>query len=161
MNYVNYMRSDPNKYIVQSMKDGLDRLMDEKTVFYTSIAQLTHIYNQNLNQMQYPLVTFGGQKFIFYCLILPKNSPLTEIFKKSAMKSIQSGLRDAIWHEWIGPKLSHSGGIAQGHVISIWETMIFFLIFLASLGISLITMIAEILYKKSCDSTKFTFQNAW
>ena len=155
MNYANFIKSDPEKYVVKSMKDGLDRLMDEKTVFYTSIVQLTHVHNQNVNQIQHPIALFGEKKFLFYSLVLPKNSPLSEIFRKFALESIQSGLRDAIWREWIGPELKRSGGNAQRHVISIWETMIFFLTLFVFLGIALITMIGEILYRKRFQTTKY------
>ena len=59
--------------MVKSIKDGLDRLNDEKILFYISIPQFTHLYNQNLNQIQYPITLFGEKSFNFYALILTKN----------------------------------------------------------------------------------------
>ena len=138
------------------MEEGLKRLMDDKTVLYTSSHQFTHISNKNYNQIQFPISKFGRESSIFYSLLLPKNSPLTEIFKRYALHSIQSGLRDAIWREWIGPKLTNhnQGGKAQRHNISIWETMIFFMVLFVFLGLSLVTMFFEILFKKFWNKDK-------
>ena len=94
--YWQYVEENPDRYIVSSIKDGINHLKDEKTVYFTTKEQLREGYNK-YSQNTYHIVEFAKGRQEFYSLILTKNSPLTPSFKKLAWKTVESGLRCEIF----------------------------------------------------------------
>ena len=144
--YWEYVEENPDRYIVSSIKDGINHLKDEKTVYFTTKEQLREGYNK-YSQNTYHIVEFAKGRQEFYSLILTKNSPLTPSFKKLAWKTVESGLRDALMREWFGPPVI-SKTETEFNYLSFGQTFLIFVVMFGSLIASFIIYLLEILWKK-------------
>lgn len=81
-------------------------------------------------------------KTTFFSLCLTKNSPLTPYFKKVATQSIQSGLREALMSEWIGPKIEKNPGV-ESYQLTLGKTFLLFSVLFVSVLASFIILLAE------------------
>ena len=144
--YWQYVEENPDRYIVSSIKDGINHLKDEKTVYFTTKEQLREGYNK-YSQNTYHIVEFAKGRQEFYSLILTKNSPLTPSFKKLAWKTVESGLRDALMREWFGPPVI-SKADTEFNYLSFGQTFLIFVVMFGSLIVSFLIYLLEILWKK-------------
>ena len=142
-----YVQDNPERYIVNSNKDGLKALLNQNTVYYSSKGQLTEGYNKYAQDIS-PIVQFAKGNTEYYSLILTKNSPLTPFFKKLAWKSIESGLRDALMREWFGPPIYSSESKTTTLGLTLEQTFLIFVVILGSLLASLFIYFLEVIWKK-------------
>ena len=142
-----YVQDNPERYIVNSNKDGLKSLLNHNTVYYGSKGQLTEGYNKYSQDIS-PIVQFAKGNTEYYSLILTKNSPLTPFFKKLAWKSIESGLRDALMREWFGPPIYSSESKTTTLGLTLEQTFLIFVVILGSLLVSLFIYFLEVMWKK-------------
>ena len=69
---------------------GLERLQNDKTIFYTLDSFLRDEKQKNPTSVQ-KIMTFGASKKSFYSFALTKNSPLLPLFRQASMKTFESG----------------------------------------------------------------------
>ena len=124
------MQENSQDYVVDSVKDGLLALSNDKTVFFGRMDQMYETYNKNPGEIS-NFAQFGNGRPTYSSLLLTKNSPLTPFFRKEALKSIQSGLRDALLQEWIGAKIKNGiktepFSVSMGQTFTVFLQMILF-----------------------------------
>ena len=91
---------------------------------------MDEVYNKYPGEIS-NFAQFGSSRPTYSSLLLTKNSPLTPIFRKEALKSIQSGLRDALLQEWIGPNIkkvvkTEPFSVSMGQTFTVFLQMILF-----------------------------------
>jgi hypothetical protein len=73
---------------------------------------------------------------------------LTPFFKKITQKSVQGGLRDALIHEWFGPKIRPRAN-SESYSLTIGQTFLVFAIMGVAIILSIIIYSLEVFYRNS------------
>ena len=104
--YWKQVKANPGVYNVSGIKDGLESLSTSKTILHSYYSTLAYHKSSNLQTFP-PISTFGAAKPQVFYLILPKNYPLTPIFKQASTHLFESGSYNKLFDKWIGSNLPY------------------------------------------------------
>lgn len=145
-NYLEKVKSSPDSYMVDTHKDGLMSLKEDR-ILYSDLEHLIRsVYNKHSQELPQISLFDRERSSRTLTLAFTKNSPLTPFFKKITQKSVQGGLRDALILEWFGPKIRPKAK-SESYSLSIGQTFLIFTVMAAAIILSLIVYALEVLYR--------------
>ena len=84
------VKNKPSEAIYQTMADGLLQLRTDSVILHAIEGQLIGHFKANPFLSQ-NIKTFGKGRVEYFSAMLPKNSPLTPLFRKVQLELIESG----------------------------------------------------------------------
>ena len=145
-NYLKKVKSSPDSYMVDTHKDGLMALKEDR-ILYSDLEHLIRsVYNKHSQELPQISLFDRERSSRTLTLAFTKNSPLTPFFKKITQRSVQGGLRDALILEWFGPKIRPKAK-SESYSLSIGQTFLIFTVMAAAIILSLIVYALEVLYR--------------
>ena len=89
----------PEKTVVPTMKDAVQSMADQSSIWFTSEEELFGFFHQNPYNHQ-NVHTFGKEKGVFDCVVFTKNSPMGAIFNLEMTKLREQGVIEHVrfWH---------------------------------------------------------------
>ena len=124
---------------------GLEKLQNDKTVFYTMDSFLRDEKQKNPMSVQ-DIKTFGASKNLYYNFMLTKNSPLLPLFKQASIQTFESGQSSRIELKWRGGEIKGEGA-ADTIILELGQVSLGFGFFVFSLVASLLFLGFEWCYK--------------
>ena len=144
--YMQKVESAPQSYLVETHKDGIMSLKEDRTMFSDLQHLIRSVYNKHSRELPQISLFDRERSSRTLTLAFTKNSPLAPFFKKITQKSVQGGLRDALILEWFGPKIKPKAN-SESYSLSIGQTFLVFTIMAAAIILSLIVYALEVLYR--------------
>ena len=144
--YMEKVESTPQSYLVETHKDGIMSLKEDRTMFSDLQHLIRSVYNKHSRELPQISLFDRERSSRTLTLAFTKNSPLTPFFKKITQKSVQGGLRDALILEWFGPKIRPKAK-SESYSLSIGQTFLIFTIMATAIVLSLIVYALEVLHR--------------
>ena len=139
--------AEPEKHYAKSILEGLQRLKEDKTLFFSSDVGLRAYRNKFPSQFP-PIKTFGKRTKL-QNVAFTKNSPLFPAFKFLARKTVEFGLAEKLGQEWQGQKLSAlKSGPQDVIVLTVGQVFMKFGIIVGAVLVTCLILSLEILAKK-------------
>ena len=144
--YLKKVKSSPESYMVDTHKDGLMSLKEDR-ILYSDLEHLIRsVYNKHSQELPQISLFDRERSARTLKLAFTKNSPLAPFFKKITQKSVQGGLRDALILEWFGPKIRPKAK-SESYSLTIGQTFLVFAIMGVAIILSIIIYSFEVFYR--------------
>ena len=131
------------------VKDALKTLSEPNTVLYSPHSKLSYLKAED--PTKFPQIsTFGSEHQEFFYLVLPKNSPLTPIFRQASTYLFESGQFRKLFQQWTNIN-EKSTDVTQS--VQMGQVFLVFAIIGISVMFSFIIFIFETVYFRLYSTT--------
>lgn len=95
----NYLQSDPDRFMVSSTDEGLERVRNGSYAFFWDSLVLDLEASNSDCKLRTVNVGFGG---VAYAAAFTKNSPLKPVFSRNILRLKESGYMTVLWERYFG-----------------------------------------------------------
>ena len=101
VNYWKYVELNPEEYKLPNIESAIKELSkDSRTLYVSQLFQIYAFYKRRLDMPGLRVIKDSSTNS--YNLIFPKFSPLTPLFRKFALVSLENELFAKLTHRWFG-----------------------------------------------------------
>ena len=146
--YREQVKEDPEQFKFKSHHQALDDAQNERIVVWVDEGKVRSYLRANPHAAA-NLKIFGKTSPSTTHMILPKNSPLTPMFRQGFLRLRENGMFDYLESKWLNvPDYRNRLSLKMRHVVGIGQIVLIFYIMVATIGTVLLILRLEILWHK-------------
>ena len=146
--YWDHVLKDPEKFKFKNHRQALDDAQTQRIVVWVAEDKVRSYLKENPHATT-NLKIFGQKSPKTNHMLLPKNSPLTLMFRHGFRRLRENGIFDYLQYKWLNvPDNRNRLSLRSRHVVGIGQIVLIFYIKIAIIGTVVLVLGLEILWHK-------------